>query len=76
MLEENCFLILKDFQNEGKNIQKRAVGINTFYKGKKPPWVESILFYSNLFAACIPQASIPFRSVEFSEFHCVFAQTS
>ena len=35
MLEENCF-ILKDFQSEGKNMQKRAAGVNTFYKGKKP----------------------------------------
>lgn len=31
------FFNFKRLQNEGKNIQKRAVGINTFYKGKKPP---------------------------------------
>ena len=75
MLEENCCFILKDFQSEGKNIQKRAAGMCKT-KAKNPPWVESILFYSNLFAASIPQGSTSFRAAEFSEFHCVFAQTS
>lgn len=31
---KSFFLILKDFQNEGKNIEERANGANTFTKAK------------------------------------------
>lgn len=73
MLEENCCFIFKDFQSEGKDIQKRAAGINHFTKAKKnPPWVESICFISNVFAASILKGALSFKAAWIFWFHCVF----
>jgi hypothetical protein len=36
------FLIVTDFQNEGENVEKRVVRVNTFYKRKSSPCTEKI----------------------------------